>query len=160
MFYSHLSAQMLVWAKMGAMTELWVERTGVRRYTGHSSRGAQVLVGSEDVEGVFTPGELMKIALAACSGMASDQPIRRRLGDDYQATIRVSGAADREQERYPLLEENLQLDLSGLSEDEMSRLLTVVHRAVDQVCTVGRTLKSGTKVTFEVNDSRRNLTSG
>ena len=45
------------------MTELWVERTGVRRYTGHSSRGAEVLVGSEDVEGVFTPGELMKIAL-------------------------------------------------------------------------------------------------
>ena len=138
--------------KMEAMTELWVERTGVRRYTGHSSRGAQVLVGSEDVEGVFTPGELMKIALAACSGMSSDQPIRRRLGDDYQATIKVSGAADREQERYPLLEENLELDLSGLSEDEMTRLLTVVERAVDQVCTVGRTLKSGTKVTFGVTD--------
>ena len=137
------------------MTELWVERTGVRRYTGHSSRGAQVLVGSEDVEGVFTPGELMKIALAACSGMSSDQPIRHRLGDDYQATIRVSGAADREQERYPLLEENLQLDLSGFSEDEVSRLLTVVERAVDQVCTVGRTLKSGTKVTFGVTDVGR-----
>ena len=87
------------------MTELWVERTGVRRYTGRSSRGAEVLVGNEDVEGVFTPGELMKIALAACSGMASDAPLRRRLGDDYQATIKVSGAADREQERYPLLEE-------------------------------------------------------
>ena len=25
-------------------TELWVERTGVRRYTGRSSRGAEVLV--------------------------------------------------------------------------------------------------------------------
>jgi uncharacterized OsmC-like protein len=132
------------------MTELWVERTGVRRYTGHSSRGAQVRVGSEDVEGVFTPGELMKIALAACSGMSSDQPLRRRLGDDYQATIQVSGAADREQERYPLLEETLEVDLSGLSEDELARLLTVVTRAVDQVCTVGRTLKSGTEVTFEV----------
>ena len=39
------------------MTELWVERTGVRRYTGWSTRGAEVLVASEDVEGVFTPGE-------------------------------------------------------------------------------------------------------
>ena len=74
------------------MTELWVERTGVRRYTGRSTRGAEVLVGSEDVEGVFTPGELMKIALAACSGMASDAPLQRRLGDDYAATIKVSGA--------------------------------------------------------------------
>ncbi|HEX7426130.1 MAG TPA: OsmC family protein, partial [Mycobacterium sp.] len=128
------------------MTELWVERTGVRRYTGHSSRGAEVLVGSEDVEGVFTPGELMKIALAACSGMSSDEPLRRRLGDDYQTTIKVSGPADREQERYPLLEEKLEVDLSGLSDDEVARLLTVVVRAIDQVCTVGRTLKTGTKV--------------
>lgn len=134
------------------MTELWVERTGVRRYTGRSSRGAEVFIGSEDVEGVFTPGELLKIALAGCSGLSSDQPLRRRLGDDYPATIRVSGQADREQERYPLLEESLELDLSGLSADDLTRLLTVVERAVDQVCTVGRTLKAGTKVNFEVKD--------
>ncbi|MGB3351346.1 MAG: OsmC family protein [Mycobacterium sp.] len=137
------------------MTELWVERTGVRRYTGRSERGAEVLIASEDVEGAFTPGELMKIALAACSGMSSDQPLRRRLGDDYAATIRVSGLADREQERYPLLEESLEVDLSGLGEDELTRLLTVVERAIDQVCTVGRTLKTGTKVTFEVKDVGR-----
>jgi uncharacterized OsmC-like protein len=135
------------------MTELWVERTGVRRYTGHSSRGAQVLVGSEDVDGVFTPGELMKIALAACSGMSSDQVLARRLGDDYQATIRVSGDADREQERYPLLQETLEIDMSGLSEQEKERLQVVVNRAIDQVCTVGRTLKSGTKIIFEVVDA-------
>jgi uncharacterized OsmC-like protein len=135
------------------MTELWVERTGVRRYTGHSSRGAEVLVGSEDVEGVFTPGELLKIALAACSGMSSDHPLRTRLGDDYQATIKVSGPADREEERYPLIEENLEVDLAGLSEDDVNRLVTVVERAVDKVCTVGRTLKSGTEVTFEVTNS-------
>ena len=134
------------------MTELWVERTGVRRYTGRSTRGAEVLIGSEDDEGVFTPGELMKIALAGCSGLSSDQPLRRRLGDDYRATIRVAGAADREQERYPLLEESLELDLSGLSPEELTRLRTVVVRAIDQVCTVGRTLKNGTEVTFEVKD--------
>ena len=132
------------------MTQLWVERTGSRRYTGYSSRGAQVLVGSEDVEGVFTPGELLKIALAACSGMSTDEPLARRLGDDYKAVVKVSGVADRQQERYPLLEETLELDLSGLSEDEKQRLLVVVNRAIDLVCTVGRTLKSGTTVNFEV----------
>ena len=137
------------------MTELWVERTGTRRYTGRSSRGAQVLVGSEDIDCVFTPGELLKIALAACSGMSSDAPLARRLGDDYSATIRVSGPADREQERYPLLEEILELDLSGLEDADKQRLLTVVHRAIDQVCTVGRTLKSGTEVRFEVDSGDR-----
>ena len=127
----------------------------MRRYTGRSGRGAEVLVGSDDVEGVFTPGELMKIALAACSGMSSDQPLRRRLGDDYRATIRVSGDADREQERYPLLTEVLEVDLSGLSDEDRARVVTVVERAIDQVCTVGRTLKSGTNVRFEVDERLR-----
>ena len=137
------------------MTDLWVERTGIRRYTGRSSRGAEVLIGSETDEGVFTPGELLKIALAGCSGLSSDQPLRRRLGDDYPAVIRVSGAADRDQERYPLLEEKLEIDLSGLSAEEVERLVVVVSRAIDQVCTVGRTLKSGTEVRFEVDDVGR-----
>lgn len=134
-------------------TSLWVERTGIRRYTGRSSRGAEVLIGSVTDEGVFTPGELMKIALAGCSGLSSDQPLRRRLGDDFPAVIRVSGDADRAAERYPQLRETLEIDLSGLSEEERERLLVVVNRAIDQVCTVGRTLKTGTEISFDVADT-------
>ena len=137
------------------MTELWVERTGIRRYTGRSDRGAEVLIGSVTDDGVFTPGELMKIALAGCSGLSSDQSLRRRLGDDYPAVIRVSGDADRDAERYPLLAERLEIDLSGLTAEEKDRLLLVVNRAIDQVCTVGRTLKSGTEVTLEVVEAAR-----
>ncbi|HNM86411.1 MAG: OsmC family protein [Mycobacterium sp.] len=136
------------------MTELWVERTGARRYTGRSSRGAEVLIGGVDVDGVFSPGELMKIALAACSGMASDQPLARRLGDDYRTTISVTGAADRDNEVYPALSETLHIDLSGLSAEEAERVHTVVQRAIDSVCTVGRTLKSGTRVSLEIDDNR------
>lgn len=135
-----------------APTELWVERTGVRRYTGRSSRGAEVLIGSEDVPGVFTPGELLKIALAACSGMSSDFALRSRLGDDYPATIKVSGAADREREVYPQLDERLEVDLSALSDEDKAKLLTIVRRSVDKACTVGRTLKEGTEVTLGVTD--------
>ncbi|MCW4354509.1 OsmC family protein [Hoyosella sp. YIM 151337] len=129
-----------------ADTRLWVERTGVRRYTGRSSRGAEVLIGSVTDDGAFTPGELLKIALAACSGLASDFPLSRRLGENYDATIRVTGAPDRENEVYPLLDEVLELDLSELDGDAQQRLLAVVERAIDRTCTVGRTLKAGTKV--------------
>ncbi|MGH3725476.1 MAG: OsmC family protein [Mycobacterium sp.] len=132
------------------MTSLWVERTGNRRYTGYSSRGAEVLIGSETIDGVFTPGELLKIALAACSGMSSDQPLARRLGEDYQVRIDVSGLADRDQERYPALDEKMVIDLNGLSPEERERVLTVVERAVEQVCTVGRTLKAGAEVNFSI----------
>jgi len=133
-----------------AHTDLWVERTGTRRYTGRSSRGAEVLVGSQDVEGVFTPGELLKIALAACTGMSSDRPLARRLGDDYDATIRVSGDADRENEVYPRIEEILEIDLSELEPDAAARLLVVVERAIDAVCTVGRTVKAGAEVDLRI----------
>ncbi|GED97595.1 OsmC family protein [Gordonia crocea] len=132
------------------MTELWVQRTGSRRYVGQSSRGASVQIGSEDVEGVFTPGELLKIALAACSGMSSDVTLARRLGDDYDATVRVSGAADRETETYPVLDEVLEIDLSELDPEAAQRLLVVVERAIDRVCTVGRTLKAGTQVNLTI----------
>ncbi|RDI49067.1 OsmC family protein [Nocardia mexicana] len=129
-----------------AATELWVERTGTRRYTGRSSRGAEVLIGSEGVEGVFSPGELLKIALAACTGLSSDFPLSNRLGENYDVTIRVSGAADRENEVYPELDEVVELDLSELDEAGRERLMVTVQRAIDKVCTVGRTLKAGTKV--------------
>lgn len=126
--------------------DLRVERTGNRRYVGLSSRGARVEIGSADVEGVFTPGELLKIALGACTAMASDFTISRRLGDDYAATVRVSGDADRENERYPLLEESYELDLSGLDPVMAERLVAMIRRSVDKACTVGRTLTAGTEV--------------
>ncbi len=80
--------------------------------------------------------------------MSSDFPISRRLGDNYDATVRVSGAADRENEVYPQLDEVLELDLSELDAEAQQRLITLVERSVDKVCTVGRTLKAGTKVTL------------
>ena len=131
-------------------TSLWVERVGVRRYIGRSSRGAEVLIGSATDEGVFTPGELLKIALAGCSGLSSDQPLRRRLGDGFAAVIRGSGDADREQERYPLLQEKLEVDLTGLAAEDRERLLVVVNRAIEQACTVGRTLKAGAEIVFDI----------
>ena len=130
-------------------TELWVQRTGQRRYSGHSTRGAEVLIGPESAEGVFTPGELMKIALGACSAMSADIPLQRSLGETFDATIRIEGKADRETETYPELHEVFELDLSELDEATQKRVLTVAQRAIDKVCTVGNTLKAGTKVTLE-----------
>lgn len=132
-------------------TTLWVERTGTRLYTGRSSRGAEVFIGSSDVEGVFTPGELLKIALAACTGLASDASLSRRLGDEYEATIRVDGVADRDAERYPRLHEVLEFARGELTDAELDRVLTVVRRAVDATCTVGRTLKAGAVVDLEID---------
>lgn len=138
-------------AQESTPTTLWVERTGTRRYTGRSSRGAEVLIGSDTVDGVFTPGELLKIALAACTGMSSDLPLSRRLGDDYSAVVEVSGDADRENEVYPVLREILKVDLGEMDPQAQERLLTVVERAIEKVCTVSRTIKAGAAVELDID---------
>jgi uncharacterized OsmC-like protein len=125
---------------------LWVERTGSRTYVGRSGRGASVSIGPASEGAVFTPGELLKIALAACAGMSSDVPLARRLGDDYQVTITVDGTKDLAEDRYPQLTETIELDLSGLDADARERVLKVAERAIDQTCTVGRTLEAGVDV--------------
>lgn len=135
-------------------TRLWVERTGTRRYVGRSSRGATVEIGDIAYEGAFTPGELMKIALAGCSGLSSDAALARRLGDDVPVTIEVEGLADEAEDRYPALTERLVVDLSSLDPAARERLLTVVHRAIDQHCTVGRTLQAGATVDLTVVGER------
>ncbi|MEV7973403.1 OsmC family protein [Cellulomonas sp. NPDC089187] len=133
-----------------AGTRLWVERTGTRTYTGRNSRGAEVAIGPVEGGAVFTPGELLKVALAGCSGMSADHAIAHRLGDDVAVTLDVEGPTHPTEDRYPQLHERLVVDLSGLDDAAKERLLRVVHRAVDEHCTVGRTLTAGAEVTLDV----------
>jgi uncharacterized OsmC-like protein len=125
---------------------LWVERTGTRTYRGHTARGATVEIGPASEGAVFTPGELLKIALAACAGMASDVKLARVLGDDYRTTIRVEDAKDMTEDRYPVLTEKFEIDLSGLDDKTREKTLLLAQRSIDRSCTVGRTLKAGAEV--------------
>ena len=70
------------------------------------------------------------------------------------STIHVSGMSDDETDRYPALLEELVVDLSALDATARERLLTVVHRAIDQHCTVGRTLEAGATVQLTVTGER------
>jgi uncharacterized OsmC-like protein len=133
--------------------DLWVERTGSRTYVGRNGRGAEVQIGPLENPGSFSPGELLKVALAACTGLTTDVVLARRLGDDFKATIRVSGAKDVAADRYPQITEDLVIDLDVLNEKDRARLLTIVHRAAEEHCTVGRTVTGGTSVLLNVNGS-------
>ncbi len=133
---------------------LWVERVGKRRYVGRNSRGARVEIGDIAYDEAFTPGELLKIALAGCSGLSADAAMARRLGEDVSVTIDVEGPSDEAEDRYPALTERLLVDLSGLEPDARERLITVMRRAIEQHCTVGRTLEAGAQVELVVAGER------
>ena len=128
----------------------WVERQGTRRWVGHNARGARVEIGSGDVPGVFSPGELLKVALAGCVGLTVDAPLERRIGPDGQATVEVDSTPVPGEERYGALTDRLVVDLSALDDAARTRLFTSLHRAVDGHCTVGRTLEAGAVTTFTV----------
>ncbi|QAY69125.1 OsmC family protein [Xylanimonas protaetiae] len=125
---------------------LWVERNGVRTYTGISGRGARVAIGPAEAGAVFTPGELLKVALAACAGMSADSKFARVLGDDYELVIRVKGPKHETEDRYPELHETFEIDLSSLDDAAREKTLMLAQRSIDRACTVGNTLKAGAVV--------------
>lgn len=120
---------------------LWAERTGTREYTGRSSRGAHVLIG--DGPDRFTPGELLQLALAACSALSADHRLTHALGAGFAATAGVSVQKIEEENRYEHLTVEIVTDLSPLPPEEREHTLARAEAAIERHCTVGRTLSAG-----------------
>ncbi|MDD9207778.1 OsmC family protein [Georgenia sp. 10Sc9-8] len=139
-------------ARSGPTPALWVERERTRVYRAHNARGAEVRIGPAEVAEAFTPGELLKVALAGCTGMSTDHRLAKHLGEDYELVIGVSGASDHEENRYRSLELELVLSLAGLDEEERTRLVERAEAAAHRLCTVGRTLAAGAEYTMHVTD--------
>ena len=133
----------------------WVERTGRRSYLGHNDRGATVLMADSDdgLPGSFTPGELLKLALAGCSGMTCDRNAARRLGDDFAATIVIESVTHETEDRYAGFTTRVLLDTTGLDETERAALVATLTRAIATGCTVGLTLKNEVPVELRVEDA-------
>jgi uncharacterized OsmC-like protein len=127
-------------------------RTGTRTYEGRNERGDTVKIGPADAPGHFTPGELLKIALAGCAGMSSDRVISRRLGDDYEATVWAHGTSDPAEERYIAIDEEILLGLDELDPSELAKLSAVIRASIDRSCTIARSVKSSIELSKTLNN--------
>lgn len=129
------------------MAELHVDRTGVRQGVATNGRGAELRYGPVEVDGSFTPGELLALALAACNLMSADHALVRRLGEDVRAGGTVTTVKDVGANAY--VDAAVELTIGSaeapiaLDDDAWAQLLDVAGRAIAQSCTVGRTLESG-----------------
>ena len=72
-------------AAASAPNAVWAERAGTRQYIGRNSSGAEVRIGMGP--GEFSPGELMKIALATCNTLSADHRLAKALGEGFEATV-------------------------------------------------------------------------
>ena len=129
---------------------VWAERTGTRQYVGRNDSGAQVLVGSGP--GMFSPGELMKIALATCNTLSADHRLAKALGEEFHATVGCSTVKNAEEERYESFQVEIVTDLSGLDDAKRAVLRERVDAAIDRSCTVGHTITHGADTSLALVD--------
>ena len=132
---------------------LWVERVGTKTYVGRNDRGAEVRLGPHKDDGVFSPGELLKIALAACSGMSAERAVQRRLGEETPIRVGVRSIPGPGQNRYARLLTEVVIPFEGLSPEDTDLLVSVARRAIDAGCTVGRTLEANAHVEINFSDA-------
>jgi uncharacterized OsmC-like protein len=132
-----------------------VIRVGPRQYQGLNERGATVSIGGAELEGEhFTPGELLKLALAGCVGLSVDRVAARRLGEDFAMTVWAHGRSDGDSNRYQQITEEVLVDLSSLEDDDRAKLVAIMARAIEKGCTVGRSVEGAIDVDTEIDGTR------
>ena len=131
---------------------VWAERTGTRQYLGRNARGAEVRVGMGP--GEFSPGELLKIALATCNTLSADHRLAKALGEDFEANVICATLKNEEEERYSDMDVQIVTDLSGLAPEQLSTLTERVERAIERGCTVGHTLEKGADLRLHLLDDQ------
>ena len=133
---------------------LWVERNKDGSWDAFSEDGAHIKFGKD--RGQFTPGDLMKIALAGCAALSSQFAIEHTLGEGKGARIVVDGTYDGDDNSYINFNEQLVVDATdaSLSEEDAEKLKERIKRHIDNGCTVSRTYVHDTPVRLDVTVRR------
>ena len=121
------------------MSNIEVRQTAQHVFTASNGRGAEVRIGRKDQDGSFSPVELLLAAAAGCVAVTAETLITRRVGEFTAHAEHVSVEGAHEVTTVPV---SLDYDVSGLDDAQRAALETVVRRAVEQLCTVTRTLKA------------------
>ena len=133
---------------------LWVERNKDGSWDAFSDDGAHIKFGKG--RGVFTPGDLMKIALAGCAALSSQFAIEHTLGDGKGARIVVDGTYDADSDAYIKFNEQVVVDATDakLSEEDADKLKERFTRHIEKGCTVKHTYVQETPVRMDVTVRR------
>ncbi|KAA2261237.1 OsmC family peroxiredoxin [Solihabitans fulvus] len=127
-----------------ANASVQVERTGQHSFVAANDRGASVRIGRVGQEGSFTPVELLLAAAAGCAAVTAEELVVRRVGEDARFEATAEGVRQHGAHELDEVLVGLDVDLSALDPEQREHLVKAVRRAVEQLCTVTRTLKKST----------------
>jgi uncharacterized OsmC-like protein len=132
------------------MSGLEVERVGAHLFVGRNERGAEVRIGSDEVEGVFSPGELLQLAVASCTTVTVEDMVVRRSGPDAKVDATVTRDRAPGTHEFQRLSVTLDVDLGGLDDAARERVVKALRIAVERECTISRTVQLGAPVDLEI----------
>lgn len=129
---------------------IWVERNKDGSWDAFSDDGAHIKFGKG--QGLFSPGDLVKVALAGCAALSSQFAVERVCGEGKGATIVVDGTYDADNDAYINFSEQLVVNAegAGLSPEEAEKLKERIRRHVDKGCTVKHTYEQATPCRMDV----------
>lgn len=129
-------------------TPVEVRRSGQQSFTATNGRGGRVAIGVDGAPDSFTPGELLLAAIAGCSAVTSENLVTRRLGESAEVTVHADRSKDpADPHRFSEVRVSFDVDLSVLENvDDREKLIGLVRRAIEQQCTVSRSVEQGTPI--------------
>ncbi|MEU9733052.1 OsmC family protein [Streptomyces sp. NPDC048002] len=130
-----------------------VERTSTGHFTAVNARGGTLAFGTEGTE--FTPVELLLAAIGGCS-MADVDVATARHSEPDRFTVTVKGHKVSDEQGNRMTDLEVTFSVAFPEGEGGDRARAILPRAVksshDRLCTVSRTVESGTAVRTVVED--------
>lgn len=129
---------------------IWVERNKDGSWDAFSDEGAHIKFGKD--RGQFSPGDLMKVALAGCAALSSQFAVENTVGEGKGAKVVVDGTYDADNDSYINFNETLMVDAgdANLTPEEVEKLKKRIKAHVDKGCTVKHTYEQVTPVRMDI----------
>ncbi|WP_412539338.1 OsmC family protein [Longispora sp. K20-0274] len=126
------------------MATVNVERTDDGGFFATNDRGARVAIGGSDDAGVFTPVELLLVALGGCE-IVTVEPLTAKRGHRLvRLAVRVE-AEKVEPTKLGPVTATYEIELPAGDEEAAAVFEAVAHRVHEKYCTVGRALREPTE---------------
>ena len=129
---------------------LIAERTEPGIYVATNDRGGRVRIGAPGARHAFTPGELLQLAVASCSAISAEANLVHHLGEDFAASLEVGAVKDDGENHYSQVRTSFAPTTAGLEPERVEKLVGRLERAIERLCTVGRTLEHGADYQLEI----------
>jgi putative redox protein len=130
------------------MASVRVERTE-DGFVARNDRGAEVLMGTGDEQGVFTPVELLLAALGGCN-IVTVEPLTAQRGHRMVRLAMTVQAEKVEASKLGPITITYDVELPEGDEKAAEVLRAVAQRVEEKYCTVSRALRETTEINLEL----------